>query len=152
MWIDTESEMHRSAKEMVCDHLNHRDKGKAYYIMEYPLLLNCGANSIKRCPLSWREKVPTFQECIQQKKYPKKVIDIVGIKADTHEPFIFIEICHTHPVDAQKLNVLKECLLLSDRPTLPIVEIHADWILSAPLPTRLGGQMLHPQRKTLLSS
>ena len=152
MWKDTEGPFHREAKEAVCKHLNERDLGKAYYLIEYPLLLNCGSNSIKRCPLSWREKVPTFQECIQQKKYPKKVIDIVGIKVDTNEPFIFIEICHTHPVDEQKLKVLKECLLLSDRPTLPIVEIQADWVLSAPLPTRLDGQMLHPQRKTLLSS
>ena len=153
MWVDTEGDMHREAKQVVCEHLNKRDQGKAYYIMEYPILLNSCANSVKVCPISWRGgKVPTFTECIQNKQYPKKVIDIVGVHSGTHQPFIFIEICDTHPVDDDKLKTLKYCLELSDRNGIKIVEIQADWVLSAPLPTRLGGQMLHPQRLKIQSS
>ena len=149
MWKNTEGPLHRDAKDAVCKHLNERDSGKAYYLTEYPLLLNIGANSIKICPTTWRNGTPSFQECILKKKYPKKVIDIVGIRSDTHEPFIFIEICHTHPVDSEKLKILKECLTLSDRTSIKIVEIQADWVLSGPLPNRLSGQMLHPERKRI---
>lgn len=153
MWVDTEGDMHREAKQVVCEHLNKRDQGKAYYIMEYPILLNSCSNSVKICPTSWRSgRAPSFAECIQKKLYPKKVIDIVGVRSCTNEPFIFIEICDTHPVDDEKLKTLKYCLSLSDRNNITIVEIQADWVLSAPLPTRLGGQMLHPQRKTIASS
>lgn len=152
MWIDTEGAIHRNAKIAVCEHLNKRDQGKAYYLMEYPILLNTCANSVKICPLSWRGgKVPTFTECVEKKQYPKKVIDIVGVRSGSNEPFIFIEICDTHPVDEEKLKTLKYCLELSYRSSnIKIVEIQADWVLSAPLPTRLGGELLHPYRKTIL--
>ena len=108
---------------------------------EYPVVTTAACNSVVR---NWDEiarvafaaaappveYVPTFNECVAHKIYPKYVVDVVLPHAG--RPHWFIEICHTHPTTPEKVAGLRRMGVTH------LIEMDAEWIMrQTQPPTRL---------------
>jgi len=141
---ECESYQHKAAKDVVkswihemnppgCDDAwifktnQHKENGKRLFLggrnqgnvyLEFPIIEFADGFHSSDEP-NWYS---TREECIANKRYPKRVIDLVI----PHKgyPHTFIEICHKNPVSDKKIKELKEIGVNN------LIEIDANWILS----------------------
>lgn len=141
MGVFNESYMHKLSKDVVKSWISNplSESNKFFDIFEYKNDNRCdnvlyeyciyNNNKVNSIKYDWTDLLgngidtynPSFQDLVKYGLYSSAVCDMCLLK--DNKPFLFIEICNTHPVSEKKLKLLKSLGVRN------LIEIDAQYVM-----------------------